>query len=246
MRTISASAAFNEETRVGLFLEKFNFDKQKLVDEVVIINDGSTDKTKEVAEKFAMTVLKHSKRQGLGSTLMTSIKYAIENNYDVIVFIAPNGKDNPNEIPKVLKPILEGKADYVQGSRYLEQSNINHNMPFLRKFATKLHPFLIRTITGFQATDSTNGFRAIKVSLLKDKRIDLYAQWLEGVSFEFYLYLMAIKLKYRLLEVPVTKIYPKTLHHFNYSRSGAMTKTRPIIDWWRILKPLLLYSLRLI
>ena len=236
-RIISISTAFNEETRIGDFLERFK-KAGNVVDTILIVSDGSADKTVEIAKSYNVEVLSNEKRAGLGAAIKAGIKYALENNYSIIVFIAPNGKDNPQEIPNVLKPILEGKADYVQGSRYLDGNRSGGEIPFVRKFATRLHPALIKLTTGFPATDSTNGFRAMKTSIFKDSRINIWQKWLDTTSFEFYLYLMILKLDYKIVEAPVTKIYPRITEKFSFNKSGSMSKTKPITDWWRILKPL--------
>lgn len=242
-KIVAICTAFNEETRVGPFIDRFKETDKKLVDTILIVNDGSTDSTKEVSEKHGATVVSHEKRRGLGCALRTGIEYALENNYSIIVFIAPNGKDNPLEIPVVLEPILNDNADYVQGSRYMTTGHSKENMSFLRYFATKIHPLLIRFTTGFQATDSTNGYRACRTELFRDERINIWQDWLDGTSWEFYVYLMVLKLGYRVVEAPVTKHYPKVTHKFNYNKSGGMTKTRPFIDWWRIMKPLFKHML---
>ena len=79
-------------------------------------------------------------------------------------------------------------------------------------------------------TDSTNGFRAIRLSILEDKKIDINQSWLDHYELEPYLLFKAIKLGYKHKEVPVTKIYPP--------RKLGYTKMRPITGWWSILKPI--------
>ena len=111
------------------------------------------------------------------------------------------------------------------------------DMPFYRKIATRLHPFLISVACGRSITESTNGFRAMKVSILSDKRINLYQNWLEHYELEVYLLIKLLKLGYKTTEVPCTKIYPP--------RKIGHTKMRPVLDWWKMLRPIFLLSLRL-
>ncbi len=149
--------------------------------------------------------------------------------------MAGNDKDNPNEISNVVNPISEDGYDFVQGSRYRAEKGIGGDMPLYRKFATKLHPMLMSLITGAKVTDSTNGFRAFKLSFLNDKNIDIDQSWLDKYELEPYLLYKAIKLGYRFCEAPVTKIYP--------SKKLGYTKMKPFIGWWSILKPLFVLGL---
>lgn len=110
-------------------------------------------------------------------------------------------------------------------------------MPFYRKWATRLHPFLMSMITGQRLTDSTNGFRAFRIAIFNDRRIDIDPPYLDHYELEPYLLYKAITLGYRFIEVPVTKIYP--------SRRLGYTKMRPITGWWSILRPVIYLGLRI-
>jgi dolichol-phosphate mannosyltransferase len=88
-------------------------------------------------------------------------------------------------------------------------------------------------------TDPANGFRAYRLGIFDDERIDIWQDWLDHYEFETYLYLHVLKLGYRYSEVPVSKIYPKRKRRVKYSH------VRPFVDWWSILRPLLLVGFRL-
>lgn len=230
--------AFNENVKLKSVIERFlSCDYQKKSD-YLIIDDASTDGTTEVIQSFAdqgVKTIRHQQRSGVGCAIRTAIKYAQKNAYDIIVIMAGNDKDNPDEIPNVVNPISEEGYDFVQGSRYRVKKGIGGDMPLYRKFATKLHPMLMSLITGAKVTDSTNGFRAFKLSFLNDKNIDIDQPWLDKYELEPYLLYKAIKLGYRFCEAPVTKIYP--------SKKLGYTKMKPFIGWWSILKPLFVLGL---
>jgi hypothetical protein len=129
-----------------------------------------------------------------------------------------------------LDPIAEGRADFVQGSRFLQRAGDFGPMPAYRQIATRFHPVLFSMVARRWVTESTNGFRAVRTCVLADPRLDLSQTWLRQYELEPYLYLRTIQLGYRTEEVPVTKIYPP--------KHLGQTKMRPVTGWWSILRPL--------
>src|SRR5581483_8308545 len=109
---------------------------------------------------------------------------------------------SPEEIPALLDPIADGRADFVQGSRFLKRDASFGEMPLYRRLATRVHPLLFSLVARRWVTESTNGFRAIRSTVLADPRLDLSATWLDEYELEPYLYLRAIRLGYRTAEVP--------------------------------------------
>ena len=104
-----------------------------------------------------------------------------------------------------------------------------------RLVAIQLLSWLYSVYMGKPCTDLTNGFRAYKLSLLGDPRMDVDQDWLDNYEYEYYVHWMAYKLGYRVTEVPVTKAYPE--------KGVAYSKIRPISGWWRMLRPFVLLGL---
>jgi len=154
---------------------------------------------------------------------------------DIAVVVAGNNKDAPEEIIRLLDPICERGCDFVMGSRFLPGGAYGGSMPRYRKFATRLHPLLVSFFCGRKVTESSNGYRAMKLSVLDDPRIDLRQRWLDGYQLEVYLLMKMLKLGYRTAEVPVSKIYPP--------KSEGYTKMRPVVDWWQMLAPVFVIGL---
>lgn len=227
MRVLASAVAFNEATKIGLVLDRFKAD---LADKVIVVDDGSDDGTPREVERRGIEIVRHDHRRGVGAAIRTAIRYAQRHYFDVIVILAGNDKDRPDEIPRLVAPIETGDFEVVQGSRYLGGGKIG-GMPLYRRIATRMHPWFMSLATGHRFTDSTNGFRAIRLSLFDDARIDLDQDWLDAYELEPYILFKAARLGHRVTEVPVTKIYPP--------KKVGYTKMRPFVDWWSILRPII-------
>ena len=226
--------AFNENVKLKNSIERFL--KSPVYGQVdyLIVDDASTDGTTEMIQSYAhrgVKTLRHQARSGVGVAIKTAIKYARGQPYDILVIMAGNDKDNPDEIGRLLDPILNEGFDFVQGSRYKGTNRVGGDMPFYRKVATRLHPLLMSFITGVKVTDSTNGFRAFRLSIFDNKNINIDQSWLDKYELEPYLLFKAITLGYKVTEAAVTKIYP--------SKKLGYTKMQPFIGWWSILRPLI-------
>ena len=229
LRIIALVPAHNEASKIGHVVERTDL---RVVDTVLVIDDASTDATAEVARSRGAEILPLRPAGGVGAALRAGLDYARRREFDIAVIMAGNNKDNPDEIPRLLDPICDVDCDFVMGSRYLAGGATGGDMPLYRKVATRLHPWLISRFTGRAITESTNGFRAFKLSLLDDPRIDLRQRWLDAYGLEVYLLWKVLKLGYRHKEVPCTKVYPP--------RALGNTKMKPIVGWWSILRPIFL------
>jgi dolichol-phosphate mannosyltransferase len=225
------AAVLNEEGKISQVVRRM----PGFADEVLVVDDGSTDRSPEIARSLGATVLSMGRTVGVGAVLRVAYRYAVEKHYDVAVTIAGNNKDAPEEIPLLLDPIADDHADFVQGSRFLKEDRTFGPMPVYRRIATRLHPLLFSLVARRWVTESTNGFRAVRTTVLADRRLDLSQRWLDEYELEPYLYLRALRLGYRAVEVPVTKIYPP--------KKLGQTKMKPITGWWSMLRPLVYVGL---
>jgi dolichol-phosphate mannosyltransferase len=233
MRVLAATFAYNEGEKIRRTLARHP--KNRTYD-LLVHDDGSTDGALNGIDP-GIRVLRNETNQGIGASMKRVFQYALDEGYDVLVIHAGNDKDNPLEIPTLLEPIARNVADFVQGSRYLAGGGFG-NMPAYRVLGTRVvHPLFASMAARKRITESTNGFRAFRTTLLRDPRIDWRQPWLDRYELEPYLLLKAIRLGYRHIEVPVTKIYPP--HEIGY------TKMRPFVDWWGIIRPIVYLGLGL-
>jgi dolichol-phosphate mannosyltransferase len=233
-RVLCVAPAWNEGERIARVVSAV---PRELVETTVVVDDGSSDDTAAFAERAGATVVRSPANRGVGAAIRSGIDYAIEHGYDIVVIVSGGGKTPPEQIPRLLDPIIRGEAEFAQGSRYLEGGEYLR-MPLRRKLGTRGYTLLFSLLCGRRVTDASSGFRAIKVSLFDDKRINLWQEWLDRYELEPYLLFKALRLKHRVVEVPVTIQYPKT-------DGIAYTKMRAITDWWKIFRPVLFLALRL-
>jgi dolichol-phosphate mannosyltransferase len=234
LKVIAMAPVLDEEKKIGEVVRRT---PRPLVDEMLVIDDGCSDRSPDVARELGANVLPMGRTVGVGAALRAGYRYALDKGYDVAVVMAGNNKDSPEEIPVLLDPIADGAADFVQGSRFLKRDASFGAMPAYRRVATRIHPLLFSLAARKRVTESTNGFRAVHRRVLEDPRIHLDQPWLDEYELEPYLYLRAIRLGFRTAEVPVTKIYPP--------KKLGQTKMRPLTGWWSILRPLVYVGLGL-
>jgi len=224
-RVLAMFPFLNEEPHIEQMAGRL---REGLVDKYLALNDGSTDEGPRILREHGIEVL-DCPYSGVGACLQAAVAYGRKNGYDILVVMAGNNKDNPEEIPQLLQPILEGKADYVQGSRFTSGGS-SHNLPLFRLFAIRFLSVVFRVYSGKKCTDLTNGFRSYRLSLFDDARINIWQEWLRTYEFEYYLHWKVHQCGYRVAEVPVTKTYPSAKHL-------PYTKVRPFSGWWKMLRP---------
>ncbi|WP_370005365.1 glycosyltransferase family 2 protein [Methanothermobacter sp. KEPCO 2] len=151
MRIAAVIPAFNEEVAIGSVALLTG----EHVDEVIVVDDGSSDRTAHVAEMAGARVIRHHKNMGKGAALKTGFEAA---DADVVVTLDADGQHNPAEIPKLVEPILRGEADVVNGSRYLHGRD--ENTPRYRRVGQRILDRATNLATGLEITDTQSGFRA--------------------------------------------------------------------------------------
>ena len=194
-KTIAAIPCFNEERFIGSVVLK----AKGYVDQVIVIDDGSTDKTAMVAEQAGATVIRHHSNVGKAAAVNTAFEYAREERCDALVLIDGDAQHEPEDIPRLLQPVLEGEADIVVGSRFLQTKS---RIPRFRALGQRILTFLTNIGAEVKLTDSQSGFRAFS-----PKAVETLSFAEKGFSVESEMQFLAKEANLRMVEVPVTIEY---------------------------------------
>ena len=190
-KVIAAIPCFNEERFIGSVVLK----AKNYVDQVIIIDDGSTDKTAMVAKQAGAIVVKHDSNQGKGTAVSTAFEQARKIGCSALVLLDGDGQHEPADIPRLLKPVLDDEADMVVGSRFL---HIKSNMPRHRDWGQRPLTFLTNLGSRVKLSDSQSGFRAFSQKAIKALS---FAE--KGLSVESEMQFLANEANLRIVEVPV-------------------------------------------
>jgi glycosyltransferase involved in cell wall biosynthesis len=213
---------YNEELTVGNIIDRVKTVMQQtgLKNEIIVVDDCSYDKSLEVAKKRSAKIYTLKQHLGKGYALRAGFSKA---KGDLIVTIDSDGSHRPEELPRVLAPILQDKADLVIGSRYLNQKNVAARK--LNAFGVKLFNYFIQLLTGVAVTDSQSGYRAMKREVLKNQNLKSGEYEIESEML-----VKTAKKNSRITEVPIS------FEQRTYGRSGV----DPMVDGFKILLSIIL------
>jgi hypothetical protein len=193
-RRIAIVPAFNEERNIGRVLDELRaFDPQL---EVVVVSDGSLDRTAEVAAEHGAHVVQLPFNLGIGGAVQTGFRYARDNGYQLVVRCDGDGQHDPSELPKVLAPVLAGEADIAVGSRFA--GGEGYRSSATRRIGIRLLALVVSAIARQRVTDTTSGFQALNRRALELFALDYPHDYPEVEGM-----VMTIKHRLTLVEVPV-------------------------------------------
>lgn len=223
--------AYNEEIAIGSIVVV----TRQFVDTVIVVDDGSSDSTAFIAKAAGAVVISHPHNKGKGTALMTGFAKARELDPAAVIMLDGDGQHNPSEIDNLIKPILEGKADLVIGSRALNNGN---KIPYYRKIGQKILNIATKMSTGYDSTDSQSGFRAISRKALNyldfkseeyNIESDMIAQFLqEGLV---------------ITEIPIIVSYDVPNKHKKHPISHGMDIIGHLIEVLVYKRPLLFFGI---
>ena len=194
MRKIAIVPAYNEALNIGRVVDELRAFDPEL--DVVVVDDGSVDRTAEVAAEHGAHVIRLPFNLGIGGAVQTGFRYAWENGYDLAVRVDGDGQHDPAELPKVLAPVLAGEADICVGSRFTGAEGYRSSAT--RRVGIRLLALVVSAIARQRVTDTTSGFQA-----LNRRAIALFAADYPHDYPEVEATVMVFRHRLRLREVPV-------------------------------------------
>jgi len=194
--------AYDEEKTIA----KVVLRTRRHVDSVVVCDDGSRDLTGEIAEALGAEVIRHKENMGKGAALKTLFKRARELRADVVVTLDSDGQHDPDEVPQLVQPVLDGAAEIVNGSRFLRRTD----MPKHRVIGNKTLNLLTNAASNQKLTDTQSGFRAYSNKALKLLKITE-----SGIGVDSQILMDASAKGLRIVEVPVAASYQDARSTYN-------------------------------
>lgn len=160
--------AYNEEDNIlKIYNSIKEFNKQNKINyDVIVINDGSKDKTGEILDKEKIPHIDLIHNLGIGGAVQTGYKYAFYNNYDIAIQFDGDGQHDINYVPKLIDPILKNEVDFVIGSRFIDNIS-TFKTSFSRRVGIKIISSFIHLFTRVRIYDTTSGFRACSKEIIK-------------------------------------------------------------------------------
>ena len=213
---------FNEELTVGNVIERLTAVMQKIgfKYEIIVVDDCSADRSLEISKSRGVKVFSLKKHMGKGYALRAGFAKA---KGEIIVTIDSDGSHRPEELPRLLTPILQNKADLIIGSRYLSQKPVATKK--LNAAGVRLFNFLIKILTRIEVSDSQSGYRVMQSVVLRDMRLKSGEYEIESE--------MLVKIARRGLKVGEVPISFE-------QRTYGTSRLDPMVDGFKILLSIML------
>jgi glycosyltransferase involved in cell wall biosynthesis len=184
--------------------------------DIIVVDDGSTDSTAQIAVEMGVTLLQHPENRGKGRALRTGFTYVTEHGYGAVITLDADGQHDPSEIPRFVEQYWKGDPGIIIGSRAAQFSE----MPWLRRFWNQLGAKAVSRLTKTLVRDSQSGYRLIRTEVLRDLKLTT-----STYEMEMELLIKACKKGYGVVNIPITgqAINDTSTSHF-----------RPVVDTFKI------------
>lgn len=202
---------YNEQATIGQLVKECRC----YSDSIYVVDDGSTDRSAQIAQNEGAVVISHNKNKGKGASLRDSFQKILEKDFEAIITMDGDGQHDPVEIPNFIQKFKESNADLILGNRADRRA-----MPFVRQITNKFMSRIISSIVGQKIPDSQSGFRLIKAEILKS--IDLKTS---NFEIESEIIIKIGRMGGRIVSIPISTIYRR-----------EKSKIKPAIDACRFLR----------
>jgi len=202
---------YNEQATIGQLVKEC----RRYSDSIYVVNDGSRDRSAQIAQDEGAIIITHSKNEGKGASLRDGFQEILKEDFKALITMDGDGQHDPLEIPKFIQKFQETNADLILGNRIDRKT-----MPFIRRIANRFMSRLISSMVGQRIPDTQSGFRLIKTKILKNINLET-----SNFEIESELIMKASRMGCRIISIPISTIYRR-----------ERSKIKPIIDTWRFLR----------
>lgn len=211
--TIIMPAYYAERTLEKIYKEI----PKKLVSEIILVDDGSKDKTALVSKKLGIRTIIHKKNKGYGANQKTCYKTALKGNCDFIIMLHPDGQYNPKDLPLFIKSLENGKGDIVLGSRFLSVEG--DETPFYKALSIRIITMFFNLVLRTNLSEANTGYRGYTREVLE--KVPFHKNG-DGYIFDPQFLIQSTYLGFKIYDVPVSKKYNpegispnfmKSVHH---------------------------------
>ncbi len=206
----------NKNSRLVIFMPAYNSGHllrktfEEIPDEyrqsILLVNDGSTDNTEEVARELGIKVISHPVNRGYGASQKTGYREALRDGAEIVVMVHSDYQHDPGYIPTIIEPLLKNEADIALGSRILAGKVVSQGMPFYKYLGNRLVTGIENLVLGANLSDYHTGFRAYRREALEKIPFEHNS---DGYIFDSELLIQAVNKGLRIKEVPIPTRYPK-------------------------------------
>jgi len=175
-----------------------------MVDLVILVDDGSSDETTRIARELGLELFVHNRNYGYGANQKTCYREALRAGADIVVMVHPDYQYDPRLLPDIIRPIQEGRADVVLGSRLMGEHPMAQGMPWWKYYANRFLTMLENAAFGLSLSEYHTGYRAFRRDVLESVNLQMNS---DKFIFDQEILAQIVALSLRITEVPVPTRY---------------------------------------